>query len=84
MVEPLTLRASNRGLLFNDMRRNHDAIADFTTIIEQLNARYIDAWNNIAFAYKYARLFSPLCAHPHPVAWAAIKMPNAVQLAHSI
>lgn len=43
---------NNRGLLFNDLKRNHDAIVDFLVILEKLNPRYIDAWNNIAFAYN--------------------------------
>lgn len=43
---------SNRGLLYNDMKQNGLAIEDFLTIIVKLNPRYIDAWNNVAFAYK--------------------------------
>ncbi len=64
------------------------AFVDFTTIIEELNPRYIDAWNNVAFAYNCvgqheealrcatrALELKPRLAEPHRIrAYALLKM----------
>ncbi len=52
VLEGDAVSLNNRGLLYNDLKLNHKAIDDFLIIIERLNPRYVDAWNNIAFAYN--------------------------------
>ena len=43
---------NNRGLALNDLARHAEAVADFTTILEKLNPRHVDALNNRAFSYN--------------------------------